>query len=310
MDDFEKFTLDYNDKSKKFTKSFIDNLGLVMGAIIVMAVIVIMTTDLRLISPNEIESIFVDLCLLIFCSYSMYICCADTGTKNGLMSTSYTEAKNKVDQLKGYIVSSRKQGKLPAFCKKYVEDELIRTKTYKLSTIGIDYDDYVKEYMYRDDEYIDALPHLSKMQKSVIKETNAIVPIRLNPEMLMGGIREKLRRSPLEVNPKDSKKLEFAVKFFQISAISLIMSVIAFDVVADPSWAVFASVCMKLVNVITNGFAGYKTGYDNIVIDTTNYIESQCNVLQQAIQFIEVEEVEEAARAMCEPLPSLTAPTN
>lgn len=307
MGEFEKLTLEYSDKSKKFAKSFMDNIGLIMGAVIVMAVIVIMTTDLRLISPKEIESIFVDLCLLIFCSYSMYICCADTGTKNGLMSSSYTEAKKRVDNLKGYIVSSRRQGKLPEFCKHYVDEELIRTKTYKLSTVGIDYDDYAKEYMFRDDEVIDALPNLSKSQKKVIKETNAIIPIRLNPEMLMGGIREKQRRSPLEVNPKDSKNFEFAVKFFQISAVSLIMSVIAFDVVTDPSWTVFASVCMKLVNVITNGFAGYKTGYDNIVIDTTNYIESQCNVLQQAIQYIEAEEIREQAS---EAALALAAPTN
>ncbi len=297
MDDFESLTLDLNEKRKKFTKTFMDNLGLVMGAVIVMAVVVIMTTDLRLISPREIESIFVDICLLIFCSYSMYICCADTGTKNGLMSSSYTEAKKKVDDLKRYIVSMRMQGKLSKFCKHYVDEELIRTKTYKLSTVGIDYDEYVKEYLHEDDEDIDKLSGLSKLQKNIIKETKAIAPIRLNPEMLMGGIREKQRRSPLEINPKDSKKLEFAVKFFQISAISLIMSVIAFDVVTDPSWSVFASVCMKLLNVITNGFTGYKTGYDNIVIDTTNYIESQCNVLQQAIQFIEAEEIAESMKA-------------
>ena len=80
------------------------------------------------------------------------------------------------------------------------------------------------------------------------------------------------------------------------------MSVMAFDVVTEPSWAVFASVCTKLVSIITQGFSGYKTGYENIVIDTVGYIESQCNVLQQGIQFIEAEEV---AESMSAPLPAL-----
>lgn len=307
MGEFEKITLDYNEKSKKFAKSFIDNIGLVMGAVIVLAVIVIMTADIRLISAKELASIGLDFFLLIFCSYAMYICCADTGTKNGLATTTYIEVRARIDRLKGYIVAGRMQSKLTKFCKHYTDEELVRTRTYNLSTVGIDYDDYVERYMFKDEETIDACPDLTKLQKKVIKETNEIKPIRLTAEMLMGGIRDKARRSPLEINPNTVKRAEFVSKFFQISAVSILMSIIAFDVVAEPSWAVFASVCMKLVSIITQGFAGYKTGYDNIVIDTVGYIESQCNVLQQGIQFIEAEEV---AESMSAPSLALAAPTN
>lgn len=296
MDNFEDLTLEYNEKGKKFTKNLVDNIGLIMGAVICMAVIVIMTTDLRLITMRELESAFSDICLLVFCSYSMYICCGDTGTKNGLASSSYSEAKKKIDSLKQYIVSARMQGELSKFCKHYADEELIRTKTYMLSTVGMDYDEYKKEYMNKDDADIDKVTSLSKLQKKTLKETNAVKPIRLTPEMLMGGIRDKLRRSPLEKNPQDGKTAKLFFKLYQIFVISIITSAIAFDVATDPSWTVFVSVCMKLVNVITNGFAGYKTGYENIVIDTTNYIESQCNVLQQAIQFIEAEAIAESMK--------------
>ena len=302
MDNFEDLTLDLNEKSKRFTKSFIDNIGLVMGAVIILAVIIIMTADIRLISARELASIGLDFFLLIFCSYAMYICCADTGTKNGLATTSYIEAKKRIDELKGYIVRARMQSKLTKFCKHYTDEEIVRVRTYNLSTVGIDYDEYVEKYMFKDEDIIDACPDLTKLQKKVIKETNALKPIRLTAEMLMGGIRDKARRSPLEMNPNTIKKAEFASKFFQIAGISVLMSVMAFDVVTEPSWAVFASVCTKLVSIITQGFSGYKTGYENIVIDTVGYIESQCNVLQQGIQFIEAEEV---AESMSAPLPAL-----
>ena len=297
MDKFEDLTLEYNEKGKKLTKNLMDNIGLIMGAVICMAVIVIMTTDLRLISAREAASVGLEFFLLIFCSYSMYICCADTGTKKGLASTSYTDAKKRIDTLKKGIVTARVQARLSDFCKHYTEEELKSTMTYKLSTVGIDYDTYAKEYMYKDDKDIDKVESLSNLQKKVIKETNTITPIRLTPEMLMGGMREKVRRPPLEMNPRTAKSYEFALEFFKISLVSVLMSVIAFDVVTDPSWTIFASVCMKLVSIITNGFSGYKTGYENIVIDTTNYIESQCNVLQQAIQFIEAEDIAKSMKA-------------
>ena len=304
MDKFEDFTLDYNEKSKKFTKSFIDNIGLVMGAVIVLAVIVIMTADIRLISARELASIGLDFFLLIFCSYAMYICCADTGTKNGLATETYTSVKKRIDELKAYIVAGRMQSKLTKFCKHYTDEEIVRVRTYNLSTVGIDYEDYATMYMFKDEDYIDSCTELTKLQKKVIKETNEVKPIRLTAEMLMGGIRDKARRSPLEMNPNAVKKADYIAKFFQIAGISILMSVMAFDVVTEPSWAVFASVCTKLVSIITQGFSGYKTGYDNIVIDTVGYIESQCNVLQQGIQYIEAEEIVES---MSEPLPALPA---
>ena len=65
------------------------------------------------------------------------------------------------------------------------------------------------------------------------------------------------------------------------------MSIIALDLVTDPSWVVFATVCFKLVSVIYNCFSGYQTGYSNIVVDSVDYMNSQIDLMQQAIQYIE-----------------------
>jgi hypothetical protein len=36
-----------------------------------------------------------------------------------------------------------------------------------------------------------------------------------------------------------------------------------------------------------NGFSGYKFGYENIVFDTTNYMNDQTDLMEQALQYFE-----------------------
>jgi hypothetical protein len=189
--------------------------------------------------------------------------------------------------IKKRIIDGQMQARLPEFCKHYIDEELKNTKMSILSIVGLTFDVYRDKYMYLDDASIDALPDLSKPQKDAIKRANKVNPVKLTPEMLLRHGRDVHRRSPLEVNPTTKKNIIFGAKFVEISALSIGMSIIALDVIVEPSWLIFASVCLKLVSVIMNGFAGYKTGYENIVIDTVNYMNGQIDLMQQAIQYIE-----------------------
>lgn len=46
------------------------------------------------------------------------------------------------------------------------------------------------------------------------------------------------------------------------------------------SWATFAACC-----VIFNGFMGYQMGYENITVDTVNYMQDQKDLMQQLIEY-------------------------
>jgi hypothetical protein len=94
-------------------------------------------------------------------------------------------------------------------------------------------------------------------------------------------------RSPLEMSPETRKSINYVVKFAQSSLIAFGMSIIALDMVTDPSWTVFATVCLKLVSVIYNCFSGYRIGYTNIVVDSVNYMNAQIDLMQLAIQYAE-----------------------
>ena len=286
MSELEKITLELDSTKRRFAKTFMNNIGLFMGVFLIFAVIVIMTTDIHLVSFEEITSLGLDFFLLLFCSYSMYVCCADTGYKGGLSTNIYNETMDKFAEVKKRILDGQMQARLPEFCKHYIDEELKNTKLSILSVVGITYEAYMTSYMYLDDANIDALPGLSNPQKKALKKANQVKPVKLTPEMLMRHGRDARRRSPLEINPMSKKNIMFGTKFVEIALLSVGMSIIALDIIAEPSWLIFASVCLKLVSVIMNGFAGYKVGYENIVIDTVNYMNGQIDLMQQAIQYI------------------------
>ena len=294
MGEFEKMTVELDATKKRFTKTFLNNIGLFMGAFLIFAVIVIMTTDIHIVSLEEITSLGLDFFLLLFCSYSMYVCCADTGTKAGLSTHTYNEVVEKFVAMKKRIVDSKKQTRLNEFCNRFIEDELKDTRMAILAVVGFSYEQYKEKYMHLDGAGIDAIKELTKAQKKAIKKANKVKPIKLTPELVMRQGRNSHRRSPLEVNPADKKNILFGVKFLEISVLSIGVSMIALDVILEPSWIIFASVCLKLISVIMNGFGGYKTGYENIVLDTVNYMNGQIDLMEQAIQYIETNPIAEA----------------
>lgn len=44
---------------------------------------------------------------------------------------------------------------------------------------------------------------------------------------------------------------------------------------------------MKLFPIVLNGFTGYKSGYENIVVDTVNYMNDQSDLMRQLIHYVE-----------------------
>lgn len=286
MSELEKIPLGLDSARRKLSKTVLNNLGFFMGVFLIFAVIVIMTTDIRIVSFEDVTSLGLDFFLLLFCSYSMYVCCADSGTKAGLSTELYTETEKKFYEAKKRILESQKQTRMLEFCNYYIDAELQNTRMTLLAPVGLSYKDYQEKYMHLDDVGVDAT-ELTPSQKKAVKKANRVKPVRLTPEMILRKNRGAHRRSPLEVNPTKKKSIAFGTKFVRICVLSLFMSMIALDVIVEPSWVIFASVCLKLISVVVNGFGGYVTGYDNIVVDTVNYVNGQIDLLQQAERYME-----------------------
>lgn len=283
MNDLELISFD----KRKLTKTLFHNARNFMIAFILFVVIVVMTTDIKLVSTADIAALGLDFFLLLFCSYLFYVCCADNGTKAGLVSEVYKKALERFTSLKKRIIESCLHTRMREFCAHYIAEDLRETRMLYLSVAGIDYDEYLEKYSNLDSDGVDAACDLAPGQKVAVKKANKVRPIKLTPDMIMKQGRGAHRRSPLEINPLAKKTAVFSVKFVRMSILSICMSVIAFEVIVEPTWIIFVSVCLKLVSVTINGFDGYKEGYDNIAVDTVNYLDSQSDLMEQAIQYIE-----------------------
>ena len=287
MNELEKITLDIDSTKKRLTKGLMSYLGLIMGSFLVFAFVVVMTTDISIVSFEEITSLGLDFFLLVFCSYAVYVCCSDSGTKAGLATQTYIETVDKFDAMKKTVVDGKMQTKMIDFCHHYVSEELRSTRMMTLSVVGYDYEEYQEKYMRLSEEDVDAIPDLTKPQRKAIKKANRVKPIKLTPEMILMKGRGSHRRAALSVDPSSKKTALFITKFVQIILVSVLMSMIALEAIVEPTRAVFASICLKMISIVSNGFAGYRVGYENVAIDTVNYMNGQLDLMQQGIQYIE-----------------------
>ncbi len=284
---FEDAIVTEHNTKKKVAKSLLNNAGMFVGVFLIFAVIVIVTTDISITSFEEIAALGLDFFLLLFCSYSMYINASDSGMRHGLQSELYTKSLDSFMEKKKSIIDAHQQTRLHEFCRFYIDDEIKNARMAVLAVVGFTYKEYKKKWLGLDTDTIKSDPKLSNVQKAALIKANGIRPVRLTPEMIMKRGRGSSRRSPLGTKPETKKSINFGTKFVSTFLTSLVMSIIVLDMVAEPTWVIFASCMLKLLAVVMNGFTGYKFGYENIVFDTVNYMDDQTDLMEQALQYFD-----------------------
>lgn len=284
MGEFEKIAIE----RRKISKLILGNARTLMIAFILFTVIVVMTTDITFVNISSIKDFGLEFFLLLFASYAMYVCCADGGTSAGMATEEYKTTVKRFAELKEQVLENSRYSRMNEFCAYYIAEELKKTRTQYLLVAGINYKEYLEKYVKLDKSEIKENTELTKLQKKAIIKANRVRQIRFTPDMMttMQG-KTTFARFALYVTPKTHKNLAFGTKFIKMSFVAIGMSLIALQVILEPSWTVFAEVCMKLVTVVVNGFDGRTMGYNNIVIDTVSYTNTQSDLMQQAIHYID-----------------------
>lgn len=275
-----------NSVKQRIARRVMNHTGIIFGIFIILVVIVVFTTDIKLTSATEWAGLGLSFFVLLMCSYSMYINGMDSGSRAGKTSSTYTKSNTDYDDLKKKVVDKKIQDRLSDFCRHYVDEELRSARTSILTDVGLTYEQYEKQFIGRDRSSLEEFD-LSKTQIKAILEANSVKPIRLTQEMIMRRGRGSARRSPLGTTPKTKKRIHFGTRFIKIFFTSFLTSLIVLEAAINPSWASFAACLLKLFPVVLNGFTGYKTGYENVVVDTVNYMNDQADLLQQFIHYVE-----------------------
>lgn len=272
---------DKTEQRKLFEKksNVVEMAGWIMAAVTMLAVIVVMTSDIKLISFSTVADLSLSVFVLIFLSYSMYGNMYHNGTLAAKKLEEYANTVKAYFAIRDEVKSKTVQKDLSQFCKEYVAAELKSQREAVLEPAGVSWAEYQK---YKDFSR-EALEYkkLSKRKIKAIIDANWIVPIKLTPEMLYRVGGRGTRTRPLGTAPRTRRAIDHTYTFVRTAVTSICMCFIAFELFSDPSWEMVCAVVIKLLTVALNGFLGYRRGYDNIAIDTINYTEDQIDLLEQ-----------------------------
>jgi hypothetical protein len=286
---FEETVLTEKERKSKAAKSFINHAGLTIGAFIMLVVAFVTTMDISIISLVDIASLGLNYFVFLFGSYYVYISWMDSGKRAGLRSNAYMEANKVYWELKDVIEKRHMQRLLFPFCKDYVERELETVRTSILSIVGVDYVEYKSTWLAADVDCINNSKELTKAQKKAIIKANGVKAIKLNPEMFMRAGHGTKRRAPLGIAPSTKKEIQSGLRLLSSVCVSLVTTLIAFDGTAELVLAKVAPCMLNLVIIAANGFSGYRHGFENIVVDSVNYISGQSDLVREFIDYAEQE---------------------
>ena len=288
MDNNDYYSSDWADKGrvefieteKKAATSILEKAGFVMAAVIMLVVIVVMTSDIKLVTFKQVTELSLSFFVLIFCSYSMYGNMYHSGMLAGRKLDSYKKVSKDYIAIRDEIKAKDTQKKLAEFCKEYVDNELRSRREALLENADVTWEEYL-ECRHLSKKELQYDKKFSKVKIKAIADANWIVPIKLEPAMLYKQGGQAVRRSPLHTAPSTKRAFDFGWNLIKTSATSLCMCFIAFELFSEPSWEMFCAVCIKLLTVALNGYAGFRRGYDNIAVDTVSYTEDQIDMLEQ-----------------------------
>ena len=295
------FTEDFEDKTEgeyrgadlfaeqKLSATLVEKAGWIMAAVIMLVVVVVMTSDIKLIGWQEVGDFSLSVFVLIFLSYSMYGNMYHSGSLSAKKLDEYKHVTASYIALRDEVKTKDVQKELARFCKEYVDNELRARREARLERADVSWSEYqkYKHLSKRELEY----KKLSKVKIKAIVDANWIVPIKLTPEMIYKPGGQTVRVRPLHTAPAVRRRLDFILNLLKTGATSLCMCFIAFELFSEPSWEMFCAVCIKLLTVALNGYTGYRRGYDNIAVDTVNYTEDQIDMLEQFKKWREPETV-------------------
>ena len=268
----------------KLHKLVVGNARILVMAFILFAVVVVMTTDIRFITISSLRDLGLEFFVLLFGSYGMYICCTDGGTQRGYSTDVYSTAVERFQNYKDKIEENYLD-RMDEYCQYYCDEELKKARMQYLSLVCITYDVYLEKYAMLGKVEIDKLDNLTSSQKKAIKKANKVRRIKLTPERIMTQGKAVHTRSPLAATPDAIKNMVMSAKILKMSFTTLCMALIACEILIEPSWAVFAEVCLKIAGIIINGAGGSKDGYNYIAVHTVNYMNAQSTLMQRAIQY-------------------------
>ena len=159
---------------KKILRGAMNYAGTAVGTFIIFVAIVVSTTDVSIMTAFDWAILGLSFFVFLFCPYAMYVNGSGSGVRAGRRSEIYLSSKSQYDLLKREIIDRKMHGRLPEFCRYYIEEELRNARNSLLTEVGIEFSVYQEQYVGRDRAELEQITSLSKSQIEAILAANKV----------------------------------------------------------------------------------------------------------------------------------------
>lgn len=309
LDDYSPKTLD--NSIKVGFKTVMSNIGSLLAIMCVVLLISmflfdVSVEDVHLITAQAVRGFIVDASVTVI----LYICMQNSmilnGEKNGRQDEEFMTARKNTN-IKREAAKQKGCPRMGEFCDAYVAAELRNTRERRLTRIPMKYSEWERVFSQMSRHELKALgrweisfkPRLQIQRPSkkfeyvgddgrvrtlimtrkvrmILKNIAGLEEQLFTPEMLMyDDTNRSWRRLPLLPSPAEKIREKRRANYVPTIIFSIMTAVLAFKLIASPTWSTAVYCFFKLFGLIWRGAAGYSIGFLAYSVHGVQYYQSQ-----------------------------------
>ncbi len=249
----------------------------------------------KIASAAEIKELSLIVVALLFANNVVFNNMIESGQKTARKSieliTCIKDYENIFNKAKNTTAGVER---LSEYCEEYNKTSLENDRKELLNSEGVEYAAYRANYISRTKRDLKKLKTesgktklLTKAQIKAICKANKLKSISLKPNQILRAGHAASRRRALGIAPEQKIKFVRIRKLFTSAVVSGLSAAIVLDMLTDFSFAKFVEATVKIAPILTSAYMGFKTGYNNIYLDTVAYIDEQTTYLTNYIKWLE-----------------------
>lgn len=293
IDEYSPKTLD--NSLKVGFKTLMSNIGTLLAVMCIVLLISmflfdVSVEDVHLITAQAVHSFIVDASMTVI----LYICMQNSmiinGEKNGRQDEEFVQARKDTNRQREWA-KALGCPRMGEFCDAYVAAELRNTRERRLTKIPMKYSEWQRVFGEMSRRDIRKLPRrfsyeandgrireliLTRKVRMILRNIAGLEEQLFTPEMLMyDDTNHSWRRLPLLPSPAEKIREKRRANYVPTIVFSIMTAVLAFKLIASPTWSTAVYCFFKLFGLIWRGAAGYSIGFLAYSVHGVQYYQSQ-----------------------------------
>lgn len=218
---------------------------------------------------------------IFFVSSTTYRSKYDGGIYKGRQTDEYKKAIAAFEKARDYIISKSIADELAEWCNEYRVKDIERLRK-SIVCPYMSYKEYTENYLNISKEKVNRC-NLSRQAKKAVNTANAIVPVELSADKLLGvSVNVNLfgKRRILPISGQEKRKHDMIINYATKFLFTFVLGMFSIQILSDPTLETFLQWLVRMFPVIMAYITGEKSGERNISTIEIRRISAQSQMLQ------------------------------